>query len=153
MAEPGQGAAHPEIIDRPKLKSPFRHFVEGSVTLTLWAVWLYWILPILTIFLWLLGVRFFYYKIFLGRSLIQLLEVMKEGAIAILLIFILNLFWISYNYRFIFKRVGERRKQVRKCTDKMVADFFKIDLGILEKAKKERLINLTLTDKGFIITT
>jgi poly-beta-1,6-N-acetyl-D-glucosamine biosynthesis protein PgaD len=118
----------------------------------LWALWVYWILPVVTIFLWLAGVRFLYYKIFLGRGLLQLLSILRDGGLAILAIFVLNLVWVNYNYYLIFKRLGERRKQVGQCSDKMVAEFFKMDTQTLEKAKRRRSIKLALTEEGFIVT-
>ena len=59
MGKSRQRFAQPKIIDKPELKSPLRYLVEGSITLALWAIWGYWILPLLTLVLWLIGIEFF----------------------------------------------------------------------------------------------
>ena len=153
MEESRQRVAHPKIIDRPELKSPLRHLVEGSITFALWAIWLYWILPLLTLFLWLLGFKIFYQELVAKAGFAELLELLRNGGIAILIIIILKFAWIYYNYFLMFKRKGERRKQVRISPDKVIAQFFKVDPEILEKAKKHHRINVVLEDKRIIIDT
>ena len=126
MGEPGQGITHPKIIDKPELKSPLRYLVEGSVTLALWAIWLYWVLPILTLFFWFIGLRFFFQTAISNVALRELAEILKDSGITILIIFVLKLAWIYYNYFAIFKRKGERRKQVSVCSDEAITKFFNI---------------------------
>jgi len=153
MGKSRQRPAHPKIINRPELKSPLRHLVEGSITLALWAIWLYWIAPLLTLFLWLLGFKFFYLALFAKAGFAELVEVLRNGGLAILIIIILKFAWIYYNYFMIFKKKGERRKQVRISSDKVMAQFFNVDPELLEKAKKHHRVNVVLKDKGIIINT
>ncbi len=60
MEESGQRSTHTKIIDRPVLKSPLRYLFEGSFTLALWALWVYWLMPIFTLLLWVFGFHLYY---------------------------------------------------------------------------------------------
>ena len=141
MAESGQRSPHPKLIDRPELKSPFRHLAEGAVTTMLWAVWLYWLLPVVTIFLWAVGVKFFYETLFAGSGFSKLLEVLRNGGIGIIAILTLQLVWVYYNYKIIYKRLGERRKKGHIPSDKVITRMFKIDEAVLKEAReKSRVI-------------
>lgn len=151
MGEPGQGYPHPKIIDRPELKSGFRHFLEGSITVMLWALWLYWILPVLTLLLWFFGLRFFFLKVFSKNILSELFEIIKNGGAVILIILTVTIIWIYYNYNFIFKRKGERRKRISVCPDETIAKFFDVEPQLLEKAKKNKRVTVELKDNKFII--
>ena len=75
--------------------------MEGSITVILWLVWVYFILPVFT------GdgcgfsvVRLFYQKLIIEGGLEQLGDILLNGGIAILVIFILQTLWISYKLLF-----------------------------------------------------
>lgn len=144
MGEPGQRISPKKIIDKPELKSPARHLVEGSITAVLWVIWLYWVLPILTFFLWFFGLRFAYHQLFPLGGIRELLGILRNGGYAIIIIFILNLLWIYYNYRMIFKRLGERRRKESKTTHDLIAKTFDINPVVLEEAKKKNRLRVHL---------
>jgi len=112
MGKPRQRTTYSLIIDKPELKSPLRHLIEGSITLALWAIWIYWLIPLVTLFLWALGLKLFYQSVIVDVALFELIELLKSGGTVILIVIILNIIWIFYNYQMIFKRKGDRRKQV-----------------------------------------
>ncbi|MFZ5800920.1 MAG: poly-beta-1,6-N-acetyl-D-glucosamine biosynthesis protein PgaD [Candidatus Omnitrophota bacterium] len=153
MGKPGPGFSYPEIIDKPELKSPLRHLAEGSLTAFLWALWVYWILPLFTLFLWLAGFRYFFERLFPKDFLSEFVEILKNGGLAILVILTLKLLWINYNYHLIYKKRPERRKKVIACSDRVLAQYFRLDPRILEKAKRLRRIEVTLTERRLFITS
>jgi poly-beta-1,6-N-acetyl-D-glucosamine biosynthesis protein PgaD len=151
MGESGPRVSYPQIIDKPKLKSPLRHFLEGSITAGLWALWAYGALPLLTIFLWALGIKFFYQKLLGENGFNQLVEILKNGGTVIIIILTIKLVWIYYNYYMIFKRLGRRRLQSTVCPDATFAAFFHVDQKILAEAKKHSRLEVSLKDHSLTV--
>jgi poly-beta-1,6-N-acetyl-D-glucosamine biosynthesis protein PgaD len=153
MGKPGPRNSYTKIIDKPELKSPLRNLMEGSVTVFLWAVWVYWMIPLVTIFLWIFGVRMFYRSILSQVNSSELLGILHNGGITILVIVTLNLVWINYNYYMIFKRLGNRRKEGGKCSETKLAEFFNADPTQVEEAKKKNRLEVTLEGKKITINS
>ncbi len=147
MGKPGQRNPHTPIIDIPELKTPARRMIEGSITAILWAAWIYWILPVVTVILWAAGLRMFYHALFDTEQFRQLYLILRNGGLAILAIFTLNLLWITYNFHFIFRKFGTRRKVTRRDEDHGLAEFYHIDEKILKEAKQHNRFEIKLADK------
>ncbi|HDD44850.1 MAG TPA: poly-beta-1,6-N-acetyl-D-glucosamine biosynthesis protein PgaD [Candidatus Desulfofervidus auxilii] len=139
-----------EIIDEPQLKSPLRYIIEGSITLALWAIWIYWILPIVNLILWLLGIRLFYYQIFMKGGYEEFIVIMKQGGLIAFIITAIILLWIYYNYLWFLKR-GERRTKKITITDEQISNFFNIDAKLLKKMKEKSCIKVLLKTKDILI--
>lgn len=122
--------------------------MEGSLTVILWLVWVYFILPVFTVMLWFFGVKLFYQKLIIEGGLEQLGNILLNGGIAILVIFVLQTVWISYNYYFIFKRFGERRKPRDNYDAGVYAERFGITRETVERARGQSRIIARLHDDG-----
>ena len=152
MAKSRQGSSAQKIIDEPKLKSPVRQMTEGSITTVLWAFWIYFIFPALTSLLWLLGFKYFYNALFLPRELSQLITILKNSGLFIVVILAINIAWIYYNYHFIYKRFGEKRKKrTFLADDSAIASFLVNDVEYLKEARKHKRLNFTLKGNRFFI--
>ena len=149
MGKSGSRLTCPKIINDSRLKSPFRYLAEGSVTLALWAIWLYWIMPVVTLFLWAVGVKHLHHLILASGGLLELIRILQGGGYVILVVLTVNLVWINYNYYMIFKRLGNRRSRGPKGTDEQVCRFFHVEPKRLEAARKERIVHASL-DNGKI---
>jgi poly-beta-1,6-N-acetyl-D-glucosamine biosynthesis protein PgaD len=144
MEKPGPRPPHHRIIDEPALKSPFRHLLEGSITLFFWALWIYWLLPVFTALLWFFGIRLFYEQIFPQGGIEEMLRLLKDAGIVFLAILAVIFLWTRYNY-FWFLRRGERRnKVVAICYDEDLARFFRVDPAALAEAKSHGVLGITL---------
>ena len=143
MVKPGPGTPVPEIIDDPKLRSPFRNFFEGSVTAALWLTWIYFIMPVVTLVLWVIGIRAGYHEFFLSNGFWGLVEVLKAAGWVLLLIFLINLVWAVYNIRF----TSGKPKAVRKYGQSVAPIAGADQLG------KNNRIELTLDADGPKITS
>lgn len=150
MGKPRQRPTDIEIIDRPELKSSVRNFTEGSLTFLLWGIWIYFLLPFFTFLLWLLGFRIFYLTIFTEFNFNEFVIIFKNGIFIILSIFFIQISWIYYNC-FIFIKRGDRRKNNFICPKEKIANFFGIDLAVLEESSKNKVINVSLKNKKIII--
>lgn len=150
LGKSGSRFTHPEVIDKKEAKNLWRYFTEGSITLMLWVLWVYWFLPIVTLALWFFGVRIFYQTIFYEVTVTELFKVLRNGMTVICAIFIIQIIWIYHNYN-IFRRRGERRKIVTLSLDKDIAECFNIDLALLEKAKQASRIEVTFKQDNKLI--
>lgn len=153
MGKPGQRYTHNPIIDKPELKTPTRKVVEGSITAILWIAWAYWILPVATVVLWTVGIKMFYEALFSQDQFKELHLILKNGGLAILAIFIFNLLWINYNYYFIYRKFGSRRKTSRHCEDHEFATLYHIDEKELLKAKDHNHFEITFLDGKITINS
>ncbi len=151
MAQSRPRASYPKIIDRPELKTPWRYLLEGSFTLAFWALWIYWISPILTVLLWIMGVRIFYSELFSQEGLLELFSILKQAGLVLVLIAGTLLGWSYYNYMQFLHRGERRRTYVPYCQDEDVAEFFRIDPNLLREAKKHSRVEIHLGEKGINI--
>ena len=146
MGKPGQRHTHNPIIDKPELKTPARKMLEGSITAILWIAWAYWIIPVATVILWTVGIRMFYQALFSADQFKELRLILENGGLALLAIFVFNLLWINYNYYFIYRKFGTRRKSSRRCEDREFASFYQIEEKELLAAKEHNRFEITLRD-------
>jgi poly-beta-1,6-N-acetyl-D-glucosamine biosynthesis protein PgaD len=152
MEKSGQRFTHfSKIIDQPKLKSPWRYFIEGSITMGFWVIGVYWLAPVITVLLWFVGIQLFYQKIFPQGGVWEFIELFKRAGLLFLLLTAVLLSWTYYNYLWFLKRGERRNKKVTICHDEDFADFFGIDVEQLKKAKKSSQVMVELKDKRIII--
>ncbi len=151
MEKSGQRVAYTKIIDEPALKSPFRYLIEGSVTLFLWSLWAYWISPVVTAVLWFLGITLFQTEFMVKAGLDEFLAVLKTGGLLVLLITLVMISWIYYNYLWFLKR-GERRGTNEALgSDENLARISGVDLHLLEELKGKNRIEVEVKDGQTII--
>lgn len=141
MEKPGQRTAYTKIIDEPRLKSPFRYLVEGSVTLFLWSVWAYWISPLVTALLWFLGIQLFQRELITKAGIEEFLDILQTGGLLVLFITFLMISWVYYNYVWFLKR-GERRGNAAVLADdEALVRMTGVNLNHLKEAReKSRLV-------------
>lgn len=141
MEEPRQRSTHIEIIDQKGLRSKTRVFIETLVTLGFWGIVLYFVSTFITFILWLVGINLIYSNIF-AAGYQEVLKISGDAARITIIIVIILLCWSYYNY-FIYKRKGDRRKtRVTICFDKNTAEFFNVDLEVLEEIKNSPYISV-----------
>lgn len=137
------------IIDKPELKSILRKITEGSITFILWLCWSYFILPLVNLFLWLLGIRLFYREALSHQGYLYFLEVLQKGGFIIFVITLLIIGWIYYNY-LLFKKRGERRKGTKVINDEEIAALYNIDPNTSNKFKKQSLVKVVINERSEI---
>jgi len=150
MAESGQRAPYPKIIDVRGLKTKKRVFWETVLTLGLWGVFLYLIGFIAAFILWLLGLRLLSREIYeMGSP--EIVRLFKNAVWVTAIVVLPLLLWSYYNY-FLFKIRGERRcSRVGICFDKYLADFFKVDPEMLEKVKNYSRVSIVMEGDTIIM--
>jgi len=146
MEKPGQRDQIPQIIYDRKLKSPLRYLVEGSITLFLWAVWAYWILPIATLIVWILGVEIYYESIVQNATSVELLNILKNGLTVVIIILTAKYIWMAYNYYIIYKRNKHRRVIASVCPIETMAVIGKLDAAQIQNIYSKNIVRIELKD-------
>jgi poly-beta-1,6-N-acetyl-D-glucosamine biosynthesis protein PgaD len=148
MEKPGPRSPHLKIIDEPALKSPLRHLLEGSITLCFWALWIYWLLPVLTALLWVFGIHLFYREIFPQGGMEELLGLLRGAGLVFLSILATIVLWTRYNYLWFLKRGERRNKLVAICHDEDLAKFFRANPEEIRNARREPVLEVELGEEG-----
>jgi len=151
MEKSGPRPPHIKIIDQPALKSPLRHLVEGSITLFFWAVWIYWLMPIFTALMWLLGIGWFYREIFPQGGMDEFLALLRNAGIVFLAVTAILIVWTRYNYLWFLRRGERRNKMSVICHDEDVAKFLKADVEEVRRGKECSLVEVRLEGESLKI--
>jgi poly-beta-1,6-N-acetyl-D-glucosamine biosynthesis protein PgaD len=146
MEEPGSRYPHPKIIDRQDLKSRSRILLESLITLAFWTGFLYLLIPIVTLCLWVFGVRIAYTELIGAKGVAELVKIIKNSGIIVFFVTLIILGWSYYNYLW-FRVRGERRNsRVMICYDEDFSALYHLDLQTLQTAKTQNRLVVTLTD-------
>ena len=146
MEKSRQRLTYNTIIDQTELKSPFRYLVEGSLTLFLWSVWVYWISPIVTALLWFLGITIFQTQVITKSGFAEFMDILRNGGLLALFITLVMLICIYYNYLWFLKRGERRSNEVLISNDVEIARLCDVDPAALQEIKGNRRIVVEIKD-------
>ncbi|MHB8390497.1 MAG: poly-beta-1,6-N-acetyl-D-glucosamine biosynthesis protein PgaD, partial [Acidobacteriaceae bacterium] len=105
-------AQSPLIIYYPERQSTARRTLFGALTFTIWLIWFYLWLPLITAILWAVGVRNAYIQVFAGARGVGLESVGVVTLISIVLV----CYWSNYNrIRYAKSTRRQRAKTVSKA--------------------------------------
>jgi len=152
MEKSGPRSPDLKIINRPELRTPLRKIIEGCVTILLWLIWIYFVIPAITVVLWVFGIRYFWLALFKGGGFSQLLLLVRSSGIVILIIFILDMTWVSYNFAF-YKRFSRKKRYKPSLLDSNLAKVFGISRETVIQGKKSHRISLVLKDNKVTVTS
>ena len=150
MEKSGPRAPVLKIIDKLKLKTPLRKIVEGCVTVLLWLIWIYFIIPVIIVVPRVFGIRGFWLVFFKGDEFLQLLWLIKSAGVVILITFILDMAWVCYNFAF-HKRFSKKKRYESSNLDSNLAKVFGISTEAVLEGKKSHRISLVLEDNKVTI--
>lgn len=136
----------PLIINRPELQTKVQRTLFGTLTLALWMLWFYLWLPLLTGFLWIIGIRTAYIQIFRGARGVGLSSLFWIFLVVILLVS----YWSNYNRLRYAKSTRRRHKET--ISKAAVAEAFLIDEPTaLSTLTEKRNLDLLFTDSGQLL--
>ncbi len=148
MEKPRQGPPHTEIIVQDEVKSPLRRFTEDFITIVCWGIYLYLLLPLFTLFLWILGIQTIYDQIIGEKGYEELIRLLENGGITTFVILLILSGWTYYNYRW-FKRRGERRGgRVMISSDVEISEMLNVDMAAMDEIRSASRI-LVKVDNGY----
>ncbi|MGB9294223.1 MAG: hypothetical protein WCB64_13010, partial [Desulfobaccales bacterium] len=106
---------------------------------------------ILSFTLWLLGFSLLSHQLYESGNQ-EFMRLFKNAGWLTTIVVLVTISWSYYNY-FLIKIRGERRgSRVGICFDKDLADFFKIDPEMLEKAKNYPRVSVVMEGDTIIIS-
>jgi len=120
------------------------------LTVLFWGVWLYLVLPLVSLLLWALGVRFLVEQIRLGGYEGLLGSLVTYGVVLLVLISLLAL-WITWN---VVRYGGSHdRRTVKRLEvpDWVVRGKFRIDDRLLSVLRAERLVRVDFAGDDVVI--
>jgi poly-beta-1,6-N-acetyl-D-glucosamine biosynthesis protein PgaD len=131
-------------------RRPLPTGILSVLTLAFWAVWLYLVLPLVSLLLWVFGVRFFTQEIAAGGYEGLRAALIAYSSILLALIGLLAL-WIAWN---VVRYGGSNDRRTVKSaavTDPEIQTAFRLDDGLLTALRGERLVRVDLDGDGRVV--
>jgi biofilm PGA synthesis protein PgaD len=129
-------AQSPLIISLPERQSGPQHAIFGALTLTIWVLWVYLWLPLITAILWMVGIRWAYIQIFQGTRGVSLWVILWIMLSAIIVV----ASWSNYNNIRYAKKT--RRRRAQPLYKAAIGERFGITNPTLSLLLRERHLNL-----------
>lgn len=122
------------------------------LTMLFWGVWLYLVLPLLSLLLWALGVRFFMKQIAQSGYEGLASSLIAYSSVLLVLVGLLAL-WIGWNV--VRYGGGSDRRTVKRAevTDAEVRQAFRLDDSLLSELRGERFVRVDLDGDGVVVIT
>jgi poly-beta-1,6-N-acetyl-D-glucosamine biosynthesis protein PgaD len=131
-------------------RRPLPTGILSVLTLVFWAVWLYLVLPLVSLVLWFFGVRFFAREIAAGGSEGLRSSLLAYSSVLAALIAVLAL-WIAWN---VARYGGGHDRRTVKSTavsDPEVQAAFHLDDSLLAALRGERMVRVDLDGEGCVV--
>jgi poly-beta-1,6-N-acetyl-D-glucosamine biosynthesis protein PgaD len=124
--------------------------VLSVLTLLFWMVWVYLVLPLVSLLLWFFGVRLVFQQIVAGGYEGLRASLAAYSLVLLVLVGLLAL-WIAWN---VVRYGGDNdRRTVRRAevTDEEVQKAFRLDDSLLSVLRGERLVRIDLDGDGVVV--
>ena len=120
------------------------------LTVLFWGVWLYLVLPLVSLLLWALGVRFLVERIRLGGYEGLLGSLITYGVILLVLVGLLA-FWITWNVVRYGGSSDRRTVKRAEVPDWVIRGKFRIDDSLLSVLRTERLVRVDFEGDDVVV--
>lgn len=127
-----------EIRDNPGLRSFLRNISETTFTGFVWAIWIYFLLPVINIVLWIFGFGLVNVSVIEQVGYEELLQLFIKMGWAVLIVFVIFQAWGYYNYIRFGKR--SRRKSSAPVTIEALAEHYGIPAGEIRSMQEQKEI-------------
>jgi biofilm PGA synthesis protein PgaD len=138
-------AQSPFIISRPERQSGPQQAIFGALTVTIWALWLYLWLPLLTAILWMVGIHWAYIQVFKGARGVSLWVILWIMLATIIIVG----YWSSYNNIRYAKKT--QRRSAQAVSKSVIGEKFGITRAALSLLLRQRRLNLYFNDSEQLI--
>lgn len=120
------------------------------LTVVFWAVWLYLVMPLISLLLWFFGVRLFIEQFSNGGYEGLRSSVAAYSSVLLVLVGLLAL-WITWNVVRYGGRHDRRTVKKAEATDQEVREAFHLDESLLGTVRAGRLVRLDLDQDGCVV--
>ena len=122
-------------------RRPLPTVLLALLTVLFWGVWLYLVLPLVSLLLWAFGVRFLVEQIRQGGYEGLLGSLITYGVVLMVLVSLLAL-WITWNVVRYGGSSDRRTVKRSEVPDWVVRETFRIDASLLSVLRAERLVRV-----------
>jgi poly-beta-1,6-N-acetyl-D-glucosamine biosynthesis protein PgaD len=123
--------------------------VLALLTVLFWGMWVYLVLPVVSLVLWVLGVRLFIHEMAQGGYEALLASLAAYSSVLLVLIGLLAL-WIGWNVARYGGSSDRRTVKRAEVPDSAVRDTFRLDDGVLSVLRSVRLVHVDLNGDGSV---
>ena len=140
---PVKRAQSPLIIYHPERQSGAQRTLFGALTFTIWLLWFYLWMPLITAILWAVGVHTAYIQVFRGARGVGLESVGVVTVVAISVV----IYWSNYNR--IRYAESTRRKRAEAVSKAAIGEYFGVsNPATMSLLLKQRRLNLYFDASG-----
>lgn len=136
------------IIERPELQSMSQRYGWKTVTFLFWMFYIYLWVPLITLVVWLVGVKLFHINMIEFKGYESLVDKLGLYSIIILIISIILIGWAEVN-RMRFKN-KLRRLDNDELSVSEVAKKYDLEESHLTQLRQKKSIIVQFSDKGVI---
>lgn len=131
-------------------RRPLPAGIVSLLTVGFWAVWLYLVLPLISLLLWAFGVRLFLREIAIDRfeSLRASLVTYSSILLGLVVLLVLWIVWNVVRYGGSHDRRTVKRAEV---TDQEVREAFHLDESLLDSMRTGRLMRIDLDEDDCVV--
>ncbi len=121
----------------------------GTLTVVFWAVWIYLILPLVSLVLWVSGVRLFAREIG-ADSYGGLAQTLIAYSSTLLVLVALLALWIAWNVARYGGTHDRRRVKADEIADRVVWERFRLDDALGQSLRQARSVRVDVDETGFV---
>ncbi len=136
------------IINAPQLQSIQKRVGALFVWFICWIMWVYLLIPLVTLGSWVLGDRKFINEMRWFGGYKSLLELMEIYCVTLLVMIALWLCWVSFR---ILKSKVLRPAAHKIVTDGELCEFYQVKMPDLQKSRNSRMVTVYFDEHGHII--
>ncbi len=140
----------PLIIERPEKQSAAQRFGFGLLTIVFWALFAYFIRPVLTLGAWMLGLWRFQDIMIKAHGIEHLWKLLLLYSIIIFCMALVLIAWSLYN----LFRYGHNEKRINQpppVTEEMLGEFFQVDPEKIRAWQKMKNLTLGFNPDGSLL--
>lgn len=141
--------SRPLIIERPGLQSRSQKYGQMSIALFMWVLWLWLWLPVLTVFLWVIGINLVFTEFIIDQDFFEVLYTLINFFSSVLFVVGVQYLWSIYNY--IKFRNKVRRQSTQPVSIEVMATDFARPTEFVTELRTARYLDIQHDQSGNIL--
>lgn len=133
-------------------RRPVPNGLLSVLTVLFWGLWLYLVLPLVSLLLWALGLRLFVRELTRGSYEGLLTSLIAYSSVLLVFVGLLAL-WITWNVARYGGRNDRRSRKREEVTDREIQEAFRLDDSLLSILRDERVVRLDLDPDDCVVIT
>jgi poly-beta-1,6-N-acetyl-D-glucosamine biosynthesis protein PgaD len=133
-------------------RGPLPNGFLSLLTVLFWGLWLYLVLPLVSLLLWALGLRLFVRELTRGSYEGLLTSLIAYSSVLLVFVGLLAL-WIAWNVVRYGGRNDRRSRKREEVTDREIQEAFRLDDSLLSTLRDERVVRLDLDAEDCVVMT